>query len=349
MSIQDIYNQIADRFERLDRKYWVMGLVLFVALMWIGRTAPPVADRLGISGIAQSFRFLVGRAVFDPLLVLFLQGVASFWLKEAGPAIRRGFVPSALATLLVLPVSWLWDFAIYGRTDLVMFANPLRDLLILFAICWPTIIKFRILSRTNVERPSLSGWWEISLVGILIVPGSVHFVTNLIELLLAAGFWLIGFGSAAYAILVVALMASWYFWFDRMWRVRFNRVLATLHLSAALVGPLTLTIYGIGIDLMWAWGRIQGEDLLSLPASQGELRYSAVHAVSQHVEVFGWISIALFLIVFLEAMVRKMMGGTIQTYDVARARRLRRYAALVLLAGLLFMGGNFLVYFLLSL
>lgn len=81
-----------------------------------------------------------------------------------------------------------------------------------------------------------------------------------------------------------------------------------------------------------------------MPASGDGVDYAAVVAMGDHVTLFNLIANALFLIVFLEAMVRKMMGGTDPSYDAATARSLRRYAALVLLAGLLFMGGNFIVY-----
>ncbi|MBO6797580.1 hypothetical protein [Maricaulis sp.] len=357
MSIQDINNQIADRFEPLDRKYWVIGLCLLVGLnwagaqLWYGLTLLAQSRSISVDVVAlfAGLRRLVDHQAFEPLLILFLQGIASFWLTEAGPTIRRGLVVSAAAILLVILTRWLGDVALYSGTGFSGHAYLLCDLLALFAVCWPTVLKFRVLSRMKAVRPSLAAWWEICFIAILVLPGLIQAVKNLTAILLSEQGFSVVHGGESHAVLGTAVMVSWYFWFDRMWRVRFNRVLVTLHLGAALVGPLTLAFFGMGRDVTSIWRYMQGDDLRAQPTSQLDLDYSALQAMNEHVALFQMIAIALFGVVLLEAMVRKMMGGTVQTYDAATARRLRRYAALVLLAGLLFMGENFLVYFVLSL
>ncbi len=278
------------------------------------------------------------------MLVLLLHGVSSFWLGEIGTRFRRRLVPVALVVVAAMLVGWIARYWLYQGHTGALALGVLTDLLMLIAVALPTFIKVQLLSRERSGRPSTALWWEMSALGLLVLPGLVQFLSTSILVATGTSFSSRVHGSEVHAVLGVAVMASWFFWFDRMWRVRFNRVLATLHLATAMVGPLTLAIYAIGLDALSVWRRLETGDRWSMPASGDGVDYAAVVAMGDHVTLFYLIANALFLVVFLEAMVRKMMGRTDPSYDAATARRLRRYAALVLLAGLLFMGGNFIVY-----
>lgn len=349
MRIQETYNQIADRFVGLDRKYWVIALCVLVGLTIIQQILFSImASTGGLGGFAsQVYSFVASfmrQPVSAPVLVLLLHGVSTFWLGEIGTRFRRRLVPVSLVVVAAMLVSWIADYAFNQGEPSWVFADLLADFLTLFAFAWPTIVKLQLLSRERAGRPSLALWWEMSALGLLVLPGLVQFLSTSILVATGTSFSSRVYGNEVHAVLGTAVLASWYFWFDRMWCVRFNRVLATLHLATEMVGPLTLAIYAIGLDALSVWRRVETGDRWSLPASGDGVDYAAVVAMGDHVTLFHLISIALFLIVFLEAMVRKMMGGTDLSYDAATARSLRRYAALVLLAGLLFMGGNFIVY-----
>jgi len=349
MRIQETYNQIADRFVGLDRKYWVIALYVLVGLMIIQQMLFSImASTGGLGGIAgQVYSFVAGftrQPVSVPVLVLLLHGVSTFWLGEIGTRFRRRLVPVALVVVAAMLVGWIARYWLYqGHTGEIAL-GVLTDLLMLIAVALPTIIKVQLLSSERSGRPSVALWWEMSALGLLVLPVLVQFLSTSILVATGTSFSSRVYGSEVHAVLGAAVLASWYFWFDRMWCVRFNRVLATLHLATAMVGPLTLAIYAIGLDALSVWRRVETGDRWSLPASGDGVDYAAVVAMGDHVTLFYLIANALFLVVFLEAIVRKMMGRTDQSYDAATARSLRRYAALVLLAGLLFMGGNFIVY-----
>ncbi|MDM7983806.1 MAG: hypothetical protein QUV02_05105 [Maricaulis sp.] len=349
MRIQDTYNQIADRFVGLDRKYWVIALSVLVGLTIIQQILFSImASTGGLGGFAaQVYSFAAGftrQPVSVPVLVLLLHSVSTFWLGEIGTRFRRCLVPVALVVVAAILVGWIARYWLYRGHTGALALGVLTDLLMLIAVALPTIIKVQLLSRESSGRPSTALWWEMSALALLVIPELAQILSMITQLVMGAVSAARSGGGGASSVLGVAVMASWYFWFDRMWRVRFNRVLATLHLATAMVGPLTLAIYAIGLDALSVWRRLETGDRWSMPASGDGVNYAAVVAMGDHVTLFNLIANALFLIVFLEAMVRKMMGGTDPSYDAATARSLRRYAALVLLAGLLFMGGNFIVY-----